>query len=181
MTLDLLRRIMVWAAIFVAGLLAGIAQHKLISDRKIAKMQADWSANVAAAVEERERLSEEYRAREKALIAQRDAARKEADDAKGKNEELAGQVAVLAPVAAAVPRLRDRLETSRLASQAAGDSLGACNARARTYEAFLAGADRAIERVERSLESCRDLASASSHAHDDRAVEVISLVKGWSK
>ena len=171
------------AALVVAGFLAGMGAHKMLTDPKIERMQREWAQNVTAAVEAKEKAEAEYREIESKRREVRDDAEKGMQDDKRENIRRAYELATSKPVAPAPvdAGLRGKLETARLAAQAASESASAADRRVRQYETLLADGDGKVAALEGSLGECRDLAAESAKAHDDRASEVTALLKAWPK
>lgn len=174
-------KIATYACAAVFAFLAGMGAHKMVADRKIAGMQRDWAQNIAAATAAREKAEEDARATEHLWQQAVDDARKEADDQHYKNALLRAQVASMRAPAPVDAGLRGKLETARLAGQAAGDAAASCNARAGAYETALAEGDRVVSRMGSSLRGCRDMAAEGAQAHDDRAVDTVTTVNAWPK
>jgi hypothetical protein len=171
-TIDVYRKLIIWAAIGIAGFTAGMALHKLSADRKIAKMQADWAANVVAATEATAAAERDQRRIEQ---ERNETAAKAKDNLNEERDRNAALAASLDLAHRRADGMRSKLQTfATRSSPASEDPAAACASRATALAAHVA---RGIE----LLEDGRQLLGRCAKDRDDFAAEVTALIESWPK
>ena len=177
-----LARIGAYAAVAAAIFLAGMAAHKVFSDRKLAKLEAAHATQVANWERKVAENQREARAKEAAMQDKIDATRLEADSAIRSAQELNEQVADanrrLAAAVAGAGRLRDQLAAYTV-SRGAADSIAACVGRTERLGASLASCSDLLDESVGLLSEGADLVRASAQAADVRGAKLAACLRGW--
>jgi chromosome segregation ATPase len=175
-----------WIVVGIAaiGFSAGIATHKLFTDRKIASLElrhaesiANWESQVAAA-------HAKAREAERTMQSQVDAARTEADDAIRTTQDLNATIAdtnrQLAASRTDAAGLRNQVRAYS-AARSSEDSIAACNARAGRLGEALADCGSLLSEGAGLLSESAELVRASARDADVRGGKLAACLKAWPK
>jgi hypothetical protein len=168
--IDLYRKLITWGVLVLVGFIGGMGLHKMVSDRKIAKMQADWAENVIAATEATAAAEKEQRRIEQERRSDVDKAKETLGEERTRNAALAASLDLAHRRA---DGLRGKLQTfATVASPAGQDPARACETRATTLAGHVADGIGL-------LEEGRSLFGRCAKDRDDFAAEVRALVSAW--
>jgi hypothetical protein len=179
-----LARVIAAAVVAACLFFAGMATHKLFSDRKIARLQAAQAATLLEWQAQAAQAERQARAHEAALQAAVDSARQEANDAAQAAArdaaELARANAALVVVHADAGRLRrDLAAYAGGPGRADADSLAACRARAERLATALADGGELLGESTVLVAEGAELVRAAALDADRRRAKLIACVKGW--